>query len=631
MLYIGVDQGHMKFLKIIYIRVCIQIFAFALVGNIAFAQAQADSAGQITLKAGIPADWFPSVCGLVNSGEYSEIANEIAYRSQYSGQKSQQFESYDTKALILANAILDRQYFYTSPSDTFLCDTLDNFVKSGASFDELLSFVFHDRRVLTCDLDSNYSEIASEAIQRTVLIVPKNRPKFGGKTPIIGSFKGKRKEIYDWISGAYCDTCRFQEQAVFERGTRSGVLLKPRWILTAGHNLLPGDECIVVRKFEESTELVGKKFRAKNISTGTIRHVEFGAAQQPDFALIQLSERFKVPKMDIDSRCNPSKPLFMNGHQLGMQMVADNSGSVARFPGSHWKKNYFFADLHTYSGTSGAPVFSYEIIDGMATNPVLQGIVIGGGGLDDFVEIEDDCNGRNFKWNPRPLNNAVGTRVLRLDAIDSVVGKIIRRSSVIPKSVRNEAEDEGDTDNLWLTANINTDSVFVVGAELHVRKRVRPQRMDSICKLDSIVSVFLCDSTIKIYKNRSLKDNYYTDAQSRLPVHQELWPLDIQVAGEIKHHLEFKKGDRFVVDGTPLPTADGETYNLLDGIGVSDVVDELPDLRKYNRHFMWLCDCEYIELQAINMDNNEKPAISIKTVKPLVPIYLRTELADPKK
>ncbi len=558
------------------------------------------------------------------SPSYVTIVNELDYRSYYLKGFDPALLQYSDTLLLVTKAMLDRAYFSGSSIRDIMDQVNDQKWFVAPTLSELIQVIYDERRVPIIELlkrttNPMYMAVAEDVAHNTVMLIP-DENLYGTRSTITGTFTANRESLEDWLDGGCCKSCSLASLSVFPKAfprTRSGTLLQNDWVLTAGHNLKVGQTCIVIRNFLDTVSTSPVKFPNAQVEVGDIVFVEFGAARNPDFALVHLRHGFGGG-FSLETTAAPistGDSLFMSGHQLGMQMIGDPAGRVIDPPAANFS-NYFFADLQVYSGTSGAPVMRYHLGANRILEKSLVGIVVGSGGLDDFYRVDRDIT---YAWNPRPKTSVVGARILYLnsDLRTRIQNIMMEEDSGDPNP--NTISVKSDS----LTFSMKNHRIYIHGDSIYVKS---DENYDAILSLKYPLSVLMCGDSIHFWTNSTLEDNYDAGVLSRLPIHQESWPLDIMIPGDTLHHLVFKpKAGKDIVNQTPLP--DGQTYMLLDGIGISDVVDELPDLGKYHRHFMWLCECEYIELKFFNMayENGQKPAISIRTVKPFVPIYTRSE------
>lgn len=189
-----------------------------------------------------------------------------------------------------------------------------------------------------------------------------------------------------------CSTERFVEQVSV--GDCSAFLIAPNKLVTAGHCMMDQSACSSnkwVFDYKLGTTHFNKKdvYSCKNIISQ--RYV-YNEKEVSDYAVIEL-DRNVLDRNPLEFRINGTvkinTPLLVIGHPMGLPMKITDGGSVSkmndkelvsRFHSWLLKKNYFTANLDTYAGNSGSPVFNKE------TGKV-EGILVKG--ADDFVFNKD--------------------------------------------------------------------------------------------------------------------------------------------------------------------------------------------------------------------------------------------------
>lgn len=192
-----------------------------------------------------------------------------------------------------------------------------------------------------------------------------------------------------------CADERFAEQPSL--GNCSGFLAGPKTLVTAGHCMPSERECGEYRwvfGFKDGvTELKSSQvYSCKKIISQ--RYV-YDHKEVSDYAVIELDREVEgyVPlKMRKFGRVLLNTPLVVIGHPIGLPMKATDGGVVSRFndieresklKSLYLRRNYFTANLDTYGGNSGSPVFNKK-------NGQVEGILIQG--ADDFTyNSEKDC------------------------------------------------------------------------------------------------------------------------------------------------------------------------------------------------------------------------------------------------
>lgn len=154
-----------------------------------------------------------------------------------------------------------------------------------------------------------------------------------------------------------CPEERFAEQTTLP--VCSGFLVAPDILVTAGHCVTSATSCqenVWVFDYLEGTEEIPAKnvYRCREILG---RRQTLGLFAKKDYAVIRLDRAADRPSLTYRKRGSIDKgdPVVVIGHPSGLPMkIADN----ARVNVTTW--NTFRADLDTYGGNSGSPVFNQE-------------------------------------------------------------------------------------------------------------------------------------------------------------------------------------------------------------------------------------------------------------------------------
>jgi V8-like Glu-specific endopeptidase len=192
-----------------------------------------------------------------------------------------------------------------------------------------------------------------------------------------------------------CKDERFVEQNSL--GTCSGFLIGPTTLVTAGHCMASAKECSGhkwVFGFKNGvTELTKSQvYSCKSITTQ--RYV-YNKKEVSDYAVIELDrkvEGYVLLKRRKIGRPLLNTPLVVIGHPMGLPMKATDGAVISRMNDlerNHklrslkLRSHYFTANLDSYGGNSGSPVFNQK-------NGEVEGILIQG--ADDFIyNPEKEC------------------------------------------------------------------------------------------------------------------------------------------------------------------------------------------------------------------------------------------------
>ncbi|MBC7714248.1 MAG: trypsin-like peptidase domain-containing protein [Rhizobacter sp.] len=185
-----------------------------------------------------------------------------------------------------------------------------------------------------------------------------------------------------------CEDERFTEQVSL--GNCSGFLVSPTTLVTAGHCMVNAKECSDnkwVFGFKEGvTEFSPSQvYSCKSI---TAQKYVYSDKEVNDYAVIELDRPVKgFVKLNTRKfgRALLNTPLVVIGHPLGLPMKATDGAVVSRMNDLErehpiksflLRDHYFTANLDSYGGNSGSPVFN-------ARNGNVEGILVQG--AEDFI------------------------------------------------------------------------------------------------------------------------------------------------------------------------------------------------------------------------------------------------------
>jgi V8-like Glu-specific endopeptidase len=192
-----------------------------------------------------------------------------------------------------------------------------------------------------------------------------------------------------------CPDEKFREQPI--GAFCSGSLVGEDLVMTAGHCVKNADDCANTRMVfgynikkagEEATTTMAasevyscakivKRFLGGEPGSSN----PAGQALGPDFALIKLDRKVTnhkpLPIARVTS-LKKSEGIFVIGHPVGLPAKLAGFATVRDFS----KVGYFVADLDTFGGNSGSPVFSVK-------TKKIEGILVRGD--EDFIDSPAGC------------------------------------------------------------------------------------------------------------------------------------------------------------------------------------------------------------------------------------------------
>ncbi len=556
-----------------------------------------------------------------NTIDYWELVRELKSREMIGQRQLASLREIDTSVLLLIKKSLERSEL--DPEKVIEKFENRNNLGRAWSLSKLISAIGKDNRKEIWKLTKE--SLKRLAIKSTVLVVPDN-DDFGAITetnfePVLRSFANRfgRDLNSDQL---------FVGEKIFDSGTRSGVILKdsdplkPQWVVTAGHGLSQNQSVVVISNyFRPDEKLDDLEIPVASVSKGEVIHLERGSPNELDFAVIRLAKHIQDVGIDVDTSTGLSigKPLFTSGHALGMPMIADEEGAYLDRMFDHWgNRNYFFADLDVNTGSSGGPVFEYVEATG-DIGAKLVGIVVGSGGTKDFT-----VDGNKLLWYGASDTEVVGTRVLKWENIVLPVKLVMKFPGTIPDLPERPRVVETQIGLAISSVNLISHRVFVENESIVIIEKDSPENI-TLKKIIPNTLLLLNGNVLTITQGADTLEGKYNNSLL-VSYHYELWPMDSIV--DRRHRLEFlfQAGKAELgLEGFP---AD-HRYNVLDGIGAVDIVDELPNAETSKRRMTWFCNGEYVELSILKHGNGSPlgdPSILIRTAKPFVSIFTRSQI-----
>ncbi len=163
-----------------------------------------------------------------------------------------------------------------------------------------------------------------------------------------------------------------------------------------------------------------------------------GIGLGPDYAIIKLDRKVsgRTPlKINRSQKITKGEPVFVIGHPVGLP-VKFADGAFVRDPSPD---GYFVANLDTYGGNSGSPVFN-------AKTKLIEGILVRGDR--DFVQTPQGC----IISNVLPNNGGRGEDVTKISVLYKYLYNLIPRINHTNK----EKSIDITTQNINLIENLNT-------------------------------------------------------------------------------------------------------------------------------------------------------------------------------
>ena len=244
--------------------------------------------------------------------------------------------------------------------------------------------------------------------------------------PAAGTFTFNTKKLAD--DPTLCFNERFREQPM--GAYCSGSLVGDDLVLTAGHcvrDQVMCDGARIVFGFAIKTSggsapaEIGAKdvYSCKEVlvtlsDTVPPRPDPFAKYLGPDYALIRLDRKVAGRKpLEINRSRRPKKgdKLLVLGHPLGLPLKIA-AGAAVRDPSP---ADYFVADLDTFSGNSGSPVFS-------AATGLVEGVLVRGDADYDVAPgAASNLGGLCYTMAAFPQDGGRGEDVARISPLEHLI------------------------------------------------------------------------------------------------------------------------------------------------------------------------------------------------------------------
>jgi V8-like Glu-specific endopeptidase len=218
-----------------------------------------------------------------------------------------------------------------------------------------------------------------------------------------------------------CEDERFADQIILPGCT--GFLVKPDVVVTAGHCIEEENACARtawVFDYIEGTEKLKKSnvYNCKNVIESKLE-TTFGKIL--DYAVIQLDRPVtdRAPlRYRKSGRAWLGKDLIVAGHPSGLPLKIADQANITRMNKDELKnlistllrkRYYFIANLDTYGGNSGSPVFDAETL-------LVEGLLIEG--AEDYVfDEERGCLRSNRRSNKRWTTEEKVFRITKIKSL----------------------------------------------------------------------------------------------------------------------------------------------------------------------------------------------------------------------
>jgi len=240
-----------------------------------------------------------------------------------------------------------------------------------------------------------------------------------------GKYKVKTKKFKDVLN--LCDDEPFKDQPV--GAFCSGALIGKDIVITAGHCINSEEKCASTyfifgyaiknpktpntpkTEFDSSDVYKCSKIIKTHIGAEPTEDNPQGIGLGPDYAIIKLDREVKdKTPLKINTKQNLKKgmQMYVIGYPVGLA-VKYADGAWVRDPSPD---GYFVANLDTYGGNSGSPVFNAE------TN-LIEGILVRGD--NDFVSTPSGCRISNRVDN----DGGRGEDVTKISVLYNYLGGIV--------------------------------------------------------------------------------------------------------------------------------------------------------------------------------------------------------------
>ncbi|MDD5210690.1 MAG: serine protease [Elusimicrobiales bacterium] len=228
----------------------------------------------------------------------------------------------------------------------------------------------------------------------------------------------------------YCPGLKFENQ---KAGAKcSGSFLGEDLVMTAGHCVLnfPGYGCenmkIVFGFHLQKDGTSPEKIAASDIYSCrevVARYVDTEVDEQNlkggDYAIIRLDRVVKGKKpleVNPEGEAKAGTPVFVMGYPFGLPLKMADGASIRN---TDQKDSYYMADLDTFGGNSGSPVFN-------SATKRIEGILVKGDEDLDYLE-----SGHCFTNHINPQNGGRGEDITKISLVRGIIAKSLHKGGKI--------------------------------------------------------------------------------------------------------------------------------------------------------------------------------------------------------